>query len=400
MYAGSNPAARLIHDTKLEFKLFGNSEWFKLRTEEKLRGIGEIMDDIKKDPFEEYIKNLPPTRKEMGQAWSAAIGLQDVDGLKPSKYLYETAKKNIEGEITIDEAGKLIKSYYESKEGRKEPDSEEADKVSQRIAKLLSEKAFVFSPAQYISIHRELFQGIFSHAGQLRDYNITKREWVLDGDTVSYGSAYDLRETLDYDFSQERQFRYNGLTMTETIHHLADFISRLWQIHVFGEGNTRTTAVYFIKYLRQLGFDVDNDMFADHSWYFRNALVRANYNNLQKGVYETTEYLERFLRNLLMNEKNELHNRDMHISGLLIQEHKADPINDPINDPIKKVVLTEREQRIIDLLRSNKGLTRGDIAENIGCSEATVKRTIQTMIQKGLLRRIGSNKTGEWIIIG
>ena len=358
------------------------------------------MDDIKKDPFEEYIKNLPPTRKEMGQAWSAAIGLQDVDGLKPSKYLYETAKKNIEGEITIDEAGKLIKSYYESKEGRKEPDSEEADKVSQRIAKLLSEKAFVFSPAQYISIHRELFQGIFSHAGQLRDYNITKREWVLDGDTVSYGSAYDLRETLDYDFSQERQFRYNGLTMTETIHHLADFISRLWQIHLFGEGNTRTTAVFLIKYLRQLGFDADNDMFADHSWYLRNALVRANYNNLQKGVYETTEYLERFLRNLLMNEKNELHNRDMHISGLLIQEHKADPINDPINDPIKKVVLTEREQRIIDLLRSNKGLTRGDIAENIGCSEATVKRTIQTMIQKGLLRRIGSNKTGEWIIIG
>ncbi len=356
------------------------------------------MDDIKKDPFEEYIKNLPPTRKEIGQAWSTAIGLQDVDGLKPSKYLYEMAKKNIEGEISIDEAGTLIHSYYESKSGRAEHGTEEADKVSQRIAKILSEKAFVFSPAQYISIHRELFQGIYSHAGKLRDYNITKDEWVLDGDTVSYGSAYDLRETLEYDFSQERQFRYNGLTMTETVHHLADFISRLWQIHIFGEGNTRTTAVFFIKYLRQLGFDADNDLFSEHSWYFRNALVRANYSNLQKGIYETTEYLELFLRNLLMNEKNELHNRDMHVSGKLTANKSGDPINDPINDPIKKAEPNAREQQIIDLLRSNKGLTRGKLAELLGCSEATVKRTIQAMIQKGLLRRIGSNKTGEWVI--
>ena len=212
------------------------------------------MDDIKKDPFEEYIKNLPPSRKEMGQAWSAAIGLQDVDGLKTSEYLYATARKNIDGEITIDEAGKLIDSYYESRQGRTEHGTEEADKVAQRIAKLLSDKAFVFSPAQYISIHRELFKGIYSHAGKIRDYNITKKEWVLDGDTVSYGHALDLKETLEYDFSQERNFRYNGLTMTEVIHHLSVFISRLWQIHVFGEGNTRTTAVetfypvgFFIK---------------------------------------------------------------------------------------------------------------------------------------------------------
>ena len=213
----------------------------------------------------------------MGQAWSAAIGLQDVDGLKPSKYLYETAKKNIEGEITIDEAGKLIKSYYESKEGRKEPDSEEADKVSQRIAKLLSEKAFVFSPAQYISIHRELFQGIFSHAGQLRDYIITKREWV--------------------------------------------------------------------------------------------------------------------------NEKNELHNRDMHISGLMTRKKDVDPINDPLNDPIKKSVLTKREQQIINLLREDKRLTRAEMAGILNCSDATVKRALQSMGEKGVLRRIGSKKTGEWIII-
>lgn len=284
------------------------------------------MKDIEKDPFEEYIKNLPPTRKEMGQAWSAAIGLQDVDGLKPSEYLYETAKKNIDGEITVDEAEELINVYYERKDVRAEHGTEEADKVSTRIAKLLSENAFVFSPAQYISIHKELFKGIYSHAGKIRDYNITKKEWVLDGDTVTYGSAFDLRETLDYDFSQERSFRYNGLTMDETIHHLAMFVSRLWQIHVFGEGNTRTTAVFFIKYLSQLGFDADNVLFVEHSWFFRNALVRANYNNIKKGIYETTEYLERFLRNLLQGETNELHNREMHVSGFFEVKSEADPI--------------------------------------------------------------------------
>lgn len=273
------------------------------------------MKDIKKDPFEEYIKNLPPSRKELGQAWSMAIGLQDVDRLKPSEYLYETAKKNIDGEITVDEAGELIDSYYESKEGRAEHGVEEADKVSQRITKLLSEKAFSFSPTQYISIHKELFKGIYPHAGKLRDYNITKKEWVLEGDTVFYGSFIDIRETLDYDFSQERAFRYDRLTMEETIHHLAVFISGLWQIHAFAEGNTRTTAVFFIKYLRQFGFDVDNELFSENSWYFRNALVRANYNNIKNGIYETTEYLEKFLRNLLQGEKNELHNREMYVSG-------------------------------------------------------------------------------------
>ena len=275
------------------------------------------MRDIKKDPFEEYIRNLPPTRKEVGQAWSTAIGLQDVDGLKPSEYLYETARKSIDGEISVDEADALINNYYESRAGRLEDESrtEEADKVSARIAKLLSEKAFTFSPTQYIAIHRELFKGIYSHAGKIRDYNITKKEWVLDGDTVSYGGALDLREALEYDFAQEREFRYNGLTMDETIHHLAVFISRLWQIHVFGEGNTRTTAVFFIKYLRMLGFKAENDLFAENSWYFRNALVRANYNNIKEGIYETTEFLEKFLMNFLLDENNELSNEEMHVIG-------------------------------------------------------------------------------------
>ena len=269
-----------------------------------------------KDPFKEYIRQSEPSKRDKGYAWHTAIGLQAVDGLKPSKYLIDTAIKNIEGDISIDEAQELLNTYYEENPKADTDDrTEEADKVAVRIAKILSEKAFSFTPNEYISIHKKLFAGIYGHAGKLRDYNITKKEWVLNGATVLYGSASELRATLDYDFAEEKKFSYKNLSMEDIIHHLALFVSRLWQIHVFGEGNTRTTAVFFIKYLRTLGFDVTNDIFAENAWYFRNALVRANYNDLKNGVHETTEYLELFLRNLLLDEKNELHNRSMHISG-------------------------------------------------------------------------------------
>ena len=271
---------------------------------------------MNKDPFKEYIKQTEPGKRDKGYAWHTAIGLQAVDGLKPSKYLIDTAIKNIKGDISIDEAQELLNTYYEENpKADTEDRTEEADKVAVRIAKILSEKAFSFTPNEYISIHKKLFTGIYGHAGKLRDYNITKREWVLNGATVLYGSASELRATLDYDFSEEKKFSYKNLSMEEIIHHLAIFVSRLWQMHVFGEGNTRTTAVFFIKYLRTLGFDATNDIFAENAWYFRNALVRANYNDLRNGVHETTEYLELFLRNLLLDEKNELHNRSMHISG-------------------------------------------------------------------------------------
>ena len=274
------------------------------------------------DPFKEYIKQSEPNKRDKGYAWHTAIGLQAVDGLKPSKYLIDTAIKNIEGDISIDEAQELLNTYYEENpKADTEDRTEEADKVAVRIAKILSEKAFSFTPNEYISIHKKLFAGIYGHAGKLRDYNITKKEWVLNGATVLYGSASELQATLDYDFSEEKKFSYKNLSMEEIIHHLAIFVSRLWQIHVFGEGNTRTTAVFFIKYLRTLGFDATNDIFAENAWYFRNALVRANYNDLKNDVHETTEYLELFLRNLLLDEKNELHNRSMHISGMF---EKAD----------------------------------------------------------------------------
>ena len=269
-----------------------------------------------KDPFKEYIRQSEPSKRDKGYAWHTAIGLQAVDGLKTSKYLIDTAIKNIEGDISIDEAQELLNTYYEENpKANTEDRTEEADKVAVRIAKILSEKAFSFTPNEYISIHKKLFAVIYGHAGKLRDYNITKKEWVLNGATVLYGSASELRATLDYDFAEEKKFSYKNLSMEDIIHHLALFVSRLWQIHVFGEGNTRTTAVFFIKYLRTLGFDVTNDIFAENAWYFRNALVRANYNDLKNGVHETTEYLELFLRNLLLDEKNELHNRSMHISG-------------------------------------------------------------------------------------
>ena len=274
---------------------------------------GNLMD---KDPFKEYIKQSEPNKRDKGYAWHTAIGLQAVDGLKPSKYLIDTAIKNIEGDISIDEAQELLNTYYEENpKADTEDRTEEADKVAVRIAKILSEKAFSFTPNEYISIHKKLFAGIYGHAGKLRDYNIAKKEWVLNGATVLYGSASELRATLDYDLAEEKKFSYKNLSMEDIIHHLALFVSRLWQIHVFGEGNTRTTAVFFIKYLRTLGFDATNDIFAENAWYFRNALVRANYNDLKNGVHETTEYLELFLRNLLLDEKNELHNRSMHISG-------------------------------------------------------------------------------------
>ena len=266
------------------------------------------------DPFKEYLIEKDPTQKEKSYAWDTAIGLQAVDGLRPSGYLKEIAAKNIKGKITLEEAYQQIESYYQEKPYHNETErTKEADKVSVRIVSLLTEKAFSFNPKEYVAIHRKLFTGIYPHAGQLRNYNITKKEWVLDGDSVIYGSATELEATLDYDFAQERTFSYRNLPTNAMIKHLAEFIARLWQIHIFCEGNTRTIAVFFIKYLHTLGFVVTNNIFAENAWYFRNAMVRANYNNYKKGVFATTEYLETFLRNLLLEETNPLKNRDLHI---------------------------------------------------------------------------------------
>jgi len=274
--------------------------------------------------FDEYIRQSEPQKREKGYAWQTAIGLQAVDGLKPSDYLIETALKDIEGEITIDEAEQLIKSYYQSKGARTPEDAEmhEADTASTNIRRILTEKTFAFTLVGLTSVHRRIFDGVFKFAGQIRDYNITKKEWVLRGDTVLYVSAPDIRKAIEYDLEQERQFDYSKVNRTGLVNHIAQFVSGLWQIHPFGEGNTRTTAVFTILYLRSMGFDVTNDLFANHSWYFRNALVRANYQNVQKGIMRNAEYLELFFRNLLLGENNELRNRYLvvNVPGKLVAE--------------------------------------------------------------------------------
>ena len=360
---------------------------------------------MEKDPFKEYLKQGEPEKKEKGYAWHTAIGLQAVDGLKTSQYLIDTAIKNIEGEISIDEAQSLLNSYYEENPNNDSEDrTEEADKVAVRIAKILSEKAFSFTPNEYISIHKKLFMGIYNHAGKIRDYNITKKEWVLDGATVMYGSASELRATLDYDFSEEKKFSYKNLSMDEIIHHLALFVSRLWQIHIFGEGNTRTTAVFFIKYLRTLGFDATNDIFAENAWYFRNAMVRANYNDLKNGVHETTEYLELFLRNLLFDEKNGLHNRSMHISGKFSDFEKAD-IEDSKADIENKLaefqgeILSKTKDHILMLYKefgSEKIFGRTMVEQITGLKSSRASELIKEMLDNGIIEPVQGYGKGKY----
>ena len=344
--------------------------------------------------FEQYIRETEPHRREKGEAWQTAIGLQAVDGLKPSDYLVQTAKQHIEGDITIEEAKHLIDSYYQSKTVRHEQGeerTEEADKVSARITELLTESAFSFSPVAYIGIHRKLFTGIYKFAGQLRDYNITKKEWVLGGDTVLYASAHNLRETLDYDFEQEKRFSYQGLPVEEAIKHIAKFVSGLWQIHPFGEGNTRTTAVFTIQYLRTFGFAMSNDAFAYHSWYFRNALVRANYNNLAKGITATTEYIERFFRNLLLGEDNELKNRYLLVGDEFQSVKEQIP-----KGKICTLNCTLEEMAVLQYLQQNPTATQKIIAEHIGKSERTVKTITANLVEKGLIERKNGKRNGFW----
>ena len=265
--------------------------------------------------FDEYLRQGEPSQKESAENWKTAIGLQAVDGLQPSAYLIDVAKRNIEGEISLDETRKLIDSYYQSKTVRtpKDEDEEEADKVSANIAKILASKTFAFNTNGYVSLHRRIFEGVFKHAGEIRQYDISKKEWVLEGDSVNYLNWEDLRRALDWDIEQEKNFSYKGLTDDEKIQHIAKFISGIWQIHAFREGNTRTTAIFTIQYLRSLGYKVNNEMFAKHSWYFRNALVRANYRNIQKGIDYSPIYLVRFFRNLLLKDSWVLKNRYLHI---------------------------------------------------------------------------------------
>ena len=365
--------------------------------------------------FDEYLRQGEPSQKERAENWKTAIGLQAVDGLQPSAYLIDVAKRNIEGEISLDETRKLIDSYYQSKTVRtpKDEDEEEADKVSANIAKILASKTFAFNTNGYVSLHRRIFQGVFKHAGEIRQYDISKKEWVLEGDSVNYLNWEDLRRALDWDIEQEKNFSYKGLTDDEKIEHIAKFISGIWQIHAFREGNTRTTAIFTIQYLRSLGYEVNNEMFAKHSWYFRNALVRANYRNINKDIEYSPIYLVRFFRNLLLGESWVLKNRYLHIDPTdewKVQPRLATP--QVPHTPHQKVdrkggQKTEKVGRkggqktkdsILSLIASDPFVTTNEMSKQLQINRSAISKHIKKLKEDDIIERIGPDKGGKWII--
>ena len=364
---------------------------------------------MKQQEFDEYIRQVEPFAQESANAWKTAIGLQQVDGLKPSSYLLETARKNIEGDITIDEVRQLLDSYYKSKtiKTAEEHNEEEADKVSANIKKILSSRTLAFNTNGFISIHRRIFDGVFSHAGEIRNYNISKKEWVLRGNSVDYLNWEDLRRAVDFEIQQERDFDYKGLTEEKKIKHICHFVSGLWQIHPFCEGNTRTTAVFTIQYLRSIGYNVDNEIFALHSWYFRNALVRANYKNSKLGINYDPSFLEKFFQNLLLGTNYELKNRYLVIDAPKdfvqqndTQEDKFDTQEDKFDTqgyftegviPQKK----ELEAWIEHQIKKDPKISTGKLAELAKVSVSTIKRRIA---KHGRIKFVGSGFSGYWIV--
>lgn len=340
----------------------------------------------------EYIKVGEPDKALKAKTWGTAIGLQDVDGLKPSQYLIDTAKEHIEGNINIEEVESRINKYYKVLDERKTEErenTEEADKVAVRITEVLSDKSFNFNPTELISIHQRLFSGIYEYAGKIRDYNIKKDEWVLKGDTVIYASYETIMDSLQYDFELEKNFSYKDLSLEESIEHLCRFTSNIWQVHPFCEGNTRTTAVFIIKYLRTFGFDINDDVFANNSWYFRNSLVRANYKKFDSNIFEDISFLKKFFYNLLTDSKYELKNRYTHID-----------YDQSANEDVSKCNnCTLEEQAIINIIRNNSLIKQKEIANMINRSLRTVKTRMNEMQEKGFIARKNGKRNGEWIVL-
>ncbi|MCQ2979031.1 MAG: Fic family protein [Clostridia bacterium] len=343
------------------------------------------------DELSKYQKQGDLSKKEKAKTWKVAIGLQEVDGLKPSNYLLDLAKENIEGNVDFKSVYKNINNYYKESNKRKDKelnDSKEADIVSVKIAEILSDNSFTFSPLELLNIHKKLFSDIYKHAGKVRDYNIVKEEWVLNKDTVIYSSYDMILDTLNYDFDIEKNFTYKDLSIDETIKHISRFTSNIWQIHPFFEGNTRTCAVFIIKYLRTFGFDINDEMFEKNSWYFRNALVRANYRNIKLNVYENYSYLEKFFYNLLTDSKYKLRNKYLHIS---YDEH--------LDTDIKERSILLEEQAIINLIKDNSKIKQEEIALLLNVSLRTVKSKMKVMQDKGMIKRINGKKKSEWIVL-
>ena len=359
--------------------------------------------------FEEYIRQVEPEKKARAQIWRTAIGLQQVDGLEVSEYFKDTVRRNIEGEISIDEVQNLTREYYVRKTTREQDDEqkEEADTVAGNISKILATQTLDFSTSGYIALHRRIFAGVFKHAGQLRDYDITKKEFVLRGNTVHYLNWEDLRRALDYDIDKEKRFSYKNLSEDEIIAHITEFVSGIWQIHAFGEGNTRTTAVFTIQYLRSIGFAVNNDLFASHSWYFRNALVRANYKNAAQGIDYSPIYLERFFRNLLLGEKWELKSRYLVINPpaeFAEQPQKdAGKVQKPANMRENDSVIAQKPafrnitiQRVYELICHDPSIKQAQMATILGVDDSTIERATAWLRNNGYLNKERSKLKGRW----
>ena len=376
------------------------------------------------EDFDKYYEAVEPDRRERAYAWATAIGLQDVDGLKPSKYLVSTAKRHIEGEISQDEARRLVDEYYETKEGHDLPaDVQEADKVSARIVAVINSPTFNFSVPYYLGLHRQIFDGVFKFAGEVRSVELTKREWVLNGDTVQYTPSCMIKDTLEYDFDRERKFKYTGLSEDAFIEHFTTFISGIWQIHPFREGNTRTVALFAIKYLRSLGYQASNDLFAAKSWYFRNALVRANYENVRLQIEKTQLPLEEFFKVLLFGYEIELKNRYLRV-GCEYGSQYAEEIKDlhrrnddtnvvtkssnvvikpsdvVINNVVKRadviIKFTPIEEKAINILLRNPKISASQLGDQLGVVLRQAQRVMDSLKKKTGLKRRGARKNGEW----
>ena len=342
------------------------------------------------DFVSEYKTVGDPGKQEKARNWDIAIGLQRVDGLTPSRYLYQVARDNIEGKITHADVAKSLHKYYQTDGGRAEkPDTMEADQVSNRIAELLGNPSFTLAPTTLLSIHEYLFRDSLPDewVGRIRDKDITKPESALNGDTVRYAWHADIEKTLEYDFDRERRFSYAGLTSRAQAHHIAEFISGIWQIHPFREGNTRTTAVFAIKYLRSKGFMADNELFKNNAEYFRNAMVRANYENVNTGVSRTMDYLHRFFGNLLLSENNVLDAGDTHINIA----NKNTKISDIISDKLDKTTKVFLDT-IMPILQKDSDINAATAMELTGKSAQRVRQLFASLVASGVLVAMGQYK--------
>ena len=362
------------------------------------------------DDFSEYYEATEPGRRERAHAWATAIGLQDVDRLKPSSYLIETAKRNIEGEITQEQARQIVDAYYESKDSHDvPPDTKEADKVAARMIGVINSPTFTFSPTYYLGLHQRIFEGVLSNAGEMRTVELMKREWVLNGDSVQYGPSFLIEKSLKDAFAEERRFRYKGLSEDAFVMHFASFISEVWQIHPFREGNTRTVALFSIKYLLSLGYEASNDLFAEKSWFFRNALVRANYENVRLQVEKTQLPLEEFFKVLLFGYELELKNRFLRVgqeygtqsAAAITGLHRQ---NDGVKgrDVVVNVVanvavnLTTQEENAVKCLLRDSKTTAAALARQLEVSSRQAQRIISSLKVNAGLKRRGADKNGEW----